>query len=186
MVDIRSPDGTVSRTIGDGVEAEPDALVLAGIVRLVGLHIGVPLAVAVGVDDERRPALRLGRVAGFPEQLRVHPADDGQFVLEIVAEPQRVVGILGKIQMVRPETRVNERELRGLRVVHRDLAGVLHEPGGGAREWVHPRRRIARRGRAIRWRMLGRTALCRVVDPPVLIHHRVMRVNPRIPHLFCS
>ena len=56
---IRPPDGPISRTIGDAVEPEPTPLVLAGIVRLVGLYIGVPLSVAVGIDDERRPALRL-------------------------------------------------------------------------------------------------------------------------------
>src|SRR5712691_34331 len=88
VADVRPPDGTVGRTVGDTVETEPDALVLGRIVRLVGLDIGVPLAVAVGVDDEWRPALRRSRVTGFPEHLRVYPADDGELVLEVVAEPQ--------------------------------------------------------------------------------------------------
>src|SRR5262249_34997330 len=104
VAEVRAPDGAVRRAIGDGVEAQPDTLVLAGLFRLVGLHIGVALTVAAGVDNEGRPALRLGRVTGLPEQLGVDPADDGQLVLAVVAEPQRVIGILGEIQMVRPET----------------------------------------------------------------------------------
>src|SRR5207245_2884457 len=92
--DVRSPDRAVDRVVGDAVEAEPDTLVLVWIVRLIRLDPGVALAVAVRVDDERRPALRLPRVARLPEHLRVDPADDGELVLEIVAEPQRVVGVL--------------------------------------------------------------------------------------------
>src|SRR5262249_15539993 len=94
---IRPPDGPISWTIGDAVEPEPAPLVLAGIVRLVGLYIGIPLTVAVGIDDERRPALRPSRVTGLPEQLGVDPADDGQLVLGVVTEPQRVIRILAEI-----------------------------------------------------------------------------------------
>ena len=43
---------------------------------------------------------------------------------------------------------------------------------------------MARRCRAVRWGILGRADLRREVDPPVLIQHRVVRVDPRIPHLF--
>src|SRR5206468_4138720 len=57
VADVRSPDGAVGRAVGDPVEAEPDALVLGGIVRLVGFGVRVPLAVAIGVDYEGRPAL---------------------------------------------------------------------------------------------------------------------------------
>src|SRR5262249_1276257 len=56
VTDVRSPDGAIERAVGDAVEPQPDALVLGGIVRLVGLGVRVPLAVAVRVDDERRPA----------------------------------------------------------------------------------------------------------------------------------
>src|SRR5262249_39978865 len=122
VTDVRSPDRAIERTVGDAVEPEPDALVLGGIIRLVGFGVRVPLAIAVGVDDERRPALGLPRVARLPEHLRVHPADEGELVLEVVAEPQRVVRILAEIQMVRAEARVDERELLRLRVVHRDLS----------------------------------------------------------------
>ena len=81
MADVRSPDRAVERAVGDAVEAEPAALVLGGIVRLTRLDVGVTLAVTVRVDDERRPALRLPRVARLPEHLGVDPADDGELVL---------------------------------------------------------------------------------------------------------
>src|SRR5262249_42581886 len=77
VTNVRAPDGTVRRAIGDGVEAQPDTLVLTGLFRLIGLHIGVALAVAAGVDDEGRPALCLASVTGLPEQLGVDPANDG-------------------------------------------------------------------------------------------------------------
>ena len=71
----RPPDRAVGRARHDSVEHLGDALVLGRIQRLVGLDIFVALAVAVGVEDERRPALRLRRVAGFVEHLGVDPAD---------------------------------------------------------------------------------------------------------------
>ena len=51
-------------------------LSLVGIDRLVRLDIAlVALAVAVGVEDDRRPALRRRLVAGLVEHLGVEPAD---------------------------------------------------------------------------------------------------------------
>src|SRR5579872_3571214 len=52
-----SPDGTVYRARHHRVEAGHDAFVLGGIDRLVGLDVVVSLAVPVGVQDQRRPAL---------------------------------------------------------------------------------------------------------------------------------
>ena len=57
------------------IKAGDDALVLARVDRLVGLDIVVALAVAVGVDDERRPALRFLLVPGFLEHLAVQPTE---------------------------------------------------------------------------------------------------------------
>ena len=54
-----APDRAVDRARHHGVEAAGDALVLGRIDRLVGLDVVVALAVAVGVEDERRPPLRL-------------------------------------------------------------------------------------------------------------------------------
>src|SRR5262249_8905159 len=93
MTDVRSPDRAVDRVVGDAVEAETDARVLGGIAGLIRLDPRVALAVAVGVDDERRPALRFPGVVRLPEHLRVDPADDRELVLQIVAEPQRVVRV---------------------------------------------------------------------------------------------
>src|SRR5712671_1768631 len=53
-----------------------DALVFARIDRLVGLDIIVALAVAVGVKNERRPALGFLLIAGFFEHFAIEPADD--------------------------------------------------------------------------------------------------------------
>ena len=183
VADVRAPDGAIGRAVRDAVEPEPDPFVLRGIVRLIGLDVRVALAVAVGVDHQRRPALRFPRVTGRPEHLRVDPADDGELVLEVVAEPQRVVGVLGEVQVVRAEARVDERELFGLRVVDRDLTGVLHEPVRGARERVRLRRRMARRRRAVGRRALGRAHLRGEVDASVPVHHRIVRVHLRVPDL---
>ena len=71
-----APDRAVDRVHGDRVEASDDALVLGRVDRLVGLDIVVALAVAVGVEDERRPALRFLLVAGLLEHLAIEPADD--------------------------------------------------------------------------------------------------------------
>ena len=75
-------DGVPDRAVGRirhhrvGARAAGDALVLGGIDRLVRLDVFVALAVAVGVEHERRPALRLGGVAGLVEHLGVEPAGD--------------------------------------------------------------------------------------------------------------
>jgi hypothetical protein len=64
---------------------------------LIRLDILVPLAVAVGVKDERRPALRLHLVAGLLEHLAVQPAHDA-YGRAASAGPQRVVGVSAKIR----------------------------------------------------------------------------------------
>src|SRR5581483_13608 len=58
-----APDRIVDRARLHAVERRQHALVLGRIDRLVGLDPGVALAVAVGVDDQRRPALRRHLVA---------------------------------------------------------------------------------------------------------------------------
>src|SRR5262249_22771765 len=138
----------------DAVESEADALVLPRLFRLIGLDPCIALAIAVGVDDQRRPALRLARVARLPEQFRVDPADEGELVLQIVAEPQRVVRILPEVQVVGSEASVDEGELLRLRVIDSDLTRVLHEPVRRAREREHLRRGMTRGRRAVRWWIL--------------------------------
>ena len=107
----RAPDRPIERAGGDTVQAGHDALVLVRIDRLVGLDIIVALAVAVGVENEGGPALRLLRVAGGVEHFGIEPADD--IAGAAAAEPQRVVGIAGELQMMGRETQVDQRELAG-------------------------------------------------------------------------
>ena len=74
----RVPDRAVVRIRHHGIGAGSarDAHVLGGVGRLARLGIVVALAVAVGVEHERRPALRFLRVAGFVAYFRVDPAGD--------------------------------------------------------------------------------------------------------------
>src|SRR5439155_20202945 len=58
----------------DAIERDVHAPVLVGIERLVRLGVFAALAVAVGVEDERSPALRLHLVAGLLEHLHIDPA----------------------------------------------------------------------------------------------------------------
>src|SRR2546429_1656582 len=72
----RAPHGSVEGVDADAVEGRRDPLVFSRIEGLVGLHIVVPLAVAVGIQDERCPALGFRLVAGLLEHLPIQPADD--------------------------------------------------------------------------------------------------------------
>src|SRR5882724_3945390 len=86
----RAPHGAVVRVHADSVEGRHDPLVLGRIDRLVGLDVLVALAVAVGVEDERRPALGFLLVTGLVEHLAIQPADDAAGG-PAGARPQRVV-----------------------------------------------------------------------------------------------
>src|SRR5262249_3194440 len=121
MADIRSPDRAVGRTRRDSVEPEAEPLVLSWVLGLPGLDPGVALAVAVRIDDQGCPSLGLPRVARLPEHPRVHPAEQRQLVLKVVAEPEGVVGVLAEVEVVGAEAGVDERELFGPGVVHGDL-----------------------------------------------------------------
>src|SRR5579864_8670676 len=114
----RSPDRTVSRTWHDGVEPAANALVLGRIDRLVGLDIVGALPVAFGIEHEGGPALRLGRIAGFVELLRVEPAENRP----AAARPQRVIRIEAKFQMMRIEARIDESIFHRLRIEVAELA----------------------------------------------------------------
>src|SRR5262249_25143058 len=70
-----APDSAVDRVYADAVEAGVDAFVLGRIDRLVRLHIVIDLAVAVGVDDDREPALGLRLVTGLFVDPAVQIAD---------------------------------------------------------------------------------------------------------------
>src|SRR5205807_6728569 len=94
-----------------------------------------PLAVAVGVEDERGPTLRLLFIVGLIEQFCVQPPYGSS--ASTAARPQGVVGILGKHQVMRAKTGVNECYLLCFRIVHGEL------PATGFEREQH-RRRVAR------------------------------------------
>ena len=100
-------------------------LSFAGSTGCVRLDVVVALAVAVRVEDQRRPPLRLLLVAGLVEQLRVQPAHHRP----AAARPQRVVRVLGEHEMVRAEAGADVRELLRLRVVHREVAARARASG---------------------------------------------------------
>jgi hypothetical protein len=117
-----APDRPVGRAHGDRIQTGDDALVLlCRVDRLVGLDIVVPFAIAVGVENEGRPALRFLLVAGLLEGLAIEPADD-RGLRTAGAGLQRLVGVRGEVQMVRREAGADQGELAGRRVVHRQMA----------------------------------------------------------------
>ena len=137
------------------VEPERDAGVLAVVGRPARLVVAfVALAVAVGIDDQRGPALRLRGVAGFEIHLGVEPADHGEIVLAVVGEPERVVGVLGEVEVMRAEAGVDVVVLLELRIVDRDLPRVLEEPVRRERHRIELRRAQRRIALAIIRRLL--------------------------------
>ena len=167
-----TPDGSVDRIDRDRVEPGDDTLVLRRIERLARLDPVVALAVAVGIQHERRPALRALLVTGLFEELAVEPAER-RVAGAAGARPERVVRVLGEHQMVRAEAGADQRELAALRVVHREMAV-------GALERQHLRRRMARPlpaelGVARRPHARG------VPDAPLLIQHRIVARGVTVP-----
>ena len=166
------PNRAVDRARLHAVERGHHPLVLRGIEWLIGLDVRVPLAVAVDVEDQRRPSLRLHFVAGPLVHLRVQPADNAA-VRVTGAGPERVVRVLGKIQMLRGEAGVDERPLGSLRVVHRELTRRNLE-----------RRRLRRR--MVRARFTESRVLRRP-DPgcephaPLFVEHGVVNAGVAVP-----
>src|SRR6185295_409258 len=108
-------------------------LVFRWIDRLVGLDVVASLAVAIGIEDERRPALRLFLVTGLLEHFAVQPAYDAALGATC-AGPQCVVGVLREDQVMGWKARADQSDLAGLWFVHRDVAvGALDGKnlGGG-------------------------------------------------------
>ena len=89
--------------------------------RLVRLYGGVPLAVAIGVEHQRGPALRLRGVPGLVEHLGIEPADDRT----AAARPLFVVLVEAELQMVRVKAGIDESILHRRRVEHRELPMAL-------------------------------------------------------------
>src|SRR5437879_13787464 len=66
-----SPYRTIGRAYADGISGHEDTFVFVGIHRLIRSHISITLAVAVRVEDERCPTLRLHLIGRFLEHFSV-------------------------------------------------------------------------------------------------------------------
>src|SRR5439155_10383206 len=130
-------DRPVGRADGDAVETGDDALVLRRIDRLVGLDVVVALAVAVGVENERRPTLRRSGIASRQEFLRVEPTRN-RVLRPAGAGPQRGVGIDGELQVMGRKAGVDQRKFLALRVIHCQLAGRFLDRKNLADGWAEP------------------------------------------------
>ena len=170
----RSPDRSIGGRV-DAVELVVNQLVLGRIDRILRADVRIALAVAVGVEDEARPPLRLLRVVRLVPHLRVQPAEDRVAHAEVV-EPERVVRVLGEIEVMRVETEVDVGELLRLRVVHRRLPhGLVHREalrGGMARSGAAPR------GRGRRTDARGHP------EAALAVEHRVVHVAAARPDVF--
>jgi hypothetical protein len=106
----------------------PSGTRVSWIKRLTGLVVAlVASAVAIGVDHQRRPALRRRGIAGLPEFSRVDPADHRKLALGVGAEPKCVLGILGEIQVLGAEAGVDEGVFFRAWIKDRDLPRILKE-----------------------------------------------------------
>ena len=169
-----APDGTVGRADGDGVDVDRDARVPARDRRSdPGSDVRVASAVAVGVEDERRPALRSHLVAGLLEHLAVQPSDRAR-PGDAGAGPERLIRVLRERQMVRGEAGADQRELS--RTPGRTSTGAGPIPGSGnafADGCADPclaeiRVRVGTHAR-------------REPDAPSLVHHRVVIERLAVP-----
>ena len=172
----RAPDRAVGRAHHHGIKHLADALVLGRVHRLVGLDIVVALAVAVGVEDQRGPALRLLGIAGFVEQLCVEPADRPGAAA--AGGPQRVVGVAREVEMVGGEAGIDEGVFHRLRVEHRQLAvALVQRPrlGGGVVGALFAERRV-----------LDAAHGGGQPHPALPVDHRIVVVDAGIPNLLVA
>ena len=137
--------------------------------RIGGLAGHVPrlrdLAVAVAVDDLRAPALRRLLVAGAVVLARVDPADDRP---EQLVEVDRLIGVVIELQVMRRETRIDQRELARRRIVERRLAIAEIQR-------IELRELVARAFAAPRGLLVA--DLRRHPDAAFAIHHRIVRIG---------
>src|SRR5215468_6916743 len=157
-----------------GAGAWHDALVLGRIGRLVRLDIVVTLAVAVGVEDERRPALRLRGIAGRIEYLGVEPSRDGAGA----AEPQRVVSVIAELRVMGAEAGVDEDVLHRFGIENRRLT-----PRPLDRE--HLGRRMLRSLLAER-RVVWTAHVHREPNASALVEHAVVVVGTGVPNFLVA
>src|SRR4029077_19845815 len=117
------PDRAVLRIRHDcvGAGTAGNACVLAGVGRLAGLDVVIPLALAVGVDNEGCPPDSFLRVVCFIPHFCVDPA----CYRAGAGQPQSIVGVIAELWMMRAEASVDEVILHRLWIDHCDLTGTL-------------------------------------------------------------
>ena len=151
-----------------------DPHVLARLCRLARLGVFVDLAVAVGVEHERRPALRLGGIARLLPHLGVDPARHRTGA----REPQRFVGVVAELRVMGAETGIDEAVFHRLGIEHRHLASRQVERKRLGRGMV---RALPAEGRILD------TAHCRGKPHPALpVEHAIVVVGPLLPDLLLS
>src|SRR5262245_38363752 len=82
-----------------GPRTGDNPLVFGRVERLIRLDVFVALAIAVGIEDEGGPTLGLRRVTGLVEPFGVDPTSHRSRA----TEPQRLIGIIAKLRMMRPK-----------------------------------------------------------------------------------
>ena len=112
------PDRAIDRVRNDPVGEPVEPHVLRGIHRLIWLRVLSDPTVPVGVDDGWTPTLRSPLIAGFVVEPCVQPPNN----IGGAAQPERIVLVVGELQVVRHVARIDEHELLGLRVIVRKLS----------------------------------------------------------------
>ena len=101
---------------GIGTRAR-DAHILAGLCRRAGFGVFVDRAIAIGVENERRPALRLDGIAGLIPDFGIDPAGHGAGP----GEPQCIVGVIAELRMMSAKAGIDEAVLHCLGIEHGGL-----------------------------------------------------------------
>src|SRR5262249_49735751 len=116
----RAPDRAVGRVGADAIHAGADPHVLLRVHRSFWFYPTlVALAIAVDVEDERRPSLARLLVMGRIPLPPIKPADDIAGAATR-AEPERVVLI--ELQVMRGEAQIDHIDLARLGIIHFRLA----------------------------------------------------------------
>src|SRR5262245_324938 len=172
----RAPDRAVLLVNRHGIDHLAETHVLARLLRAAGLGVFAALAVAAGIDDQRGPASRLRRVVGLIPLLDVEPTDYAAAATR--GGPQRVVAVVGEVQMVGREADIDEVVFLRLGIVDRELATA-------AVERVKLGRRVVPIV-AVGGLFLLVTERGRHPDPALLVEHRVVVVEVGFPDLLVA
>src|SRR4051812_9536720 len=159
------------------VEGCNDTTILVGIERLVRLGVLAALAVPIGVENNRRPALGLLLIAGLVQDTRVDPAD-GAALRSTRTHPRGIVLVVTELHMMSREARVDQRVLLGFRIIDLKLAARR-----GEREDL--RRRVAGAGLAP-IRVVGRTDARGEPHPVLLIVVEAVRASLAVPNFLVA